>query len=158
MIFVTVGAQMSFDRMIEWVDEWAIAEGRNDVVAQIGPSDFEPRAVKVLPFMAPPEFRERMASADAIIAHAGMGSILNALELAKPIVVIPRLSRLGETRNEHQVGTAKRLSEEGLVLTADTPERLAEQMRALAGRSALQPIGAHAQDSLLTRLRDFAES
>jgi len=149
---------MSFDRMIEWVDEWAIAEGRNDVVAQIGPSDFEPRAVKVLPFMAPPEFRERMASADAIIAHAGMGSILNALELAKPIVVIPRLSRLGETRNDHQVGTAKRLSEEGLVLTADTPERLAEQMRALAGRSALQPIGAHAQDSLLTRLRDFAES
>ena len=158
MIFVTVGAQMSFDRMIAWVDEWAMSENRNDVVAQIGPSDFEPRTLKVLPFMAPPEYRERMASADAIIAHAGMGSILNALELAKPIVVIPRLSRLGETRNDHQVGTAKRLSEEGLVLTANTPGRLAEQMRALTGRSLLQPIGAHAQDSLLTRLRDFAES
>lgn len=149
---------MSFDRMIEWVDEWAMSENRNDVVAQIGPSDFEPRTLKVLPFMAPPEYRERMASADAIIAHAGMGSILNALELAKPIVVIPRLSQLGETRNDHQVGTAKRLSEEGLVLTANTPGRLAEQMRALTGRSVLQPIGAHAQDSLLTRLRDFAES
>ena len=149
---------MSFDRMIEWVDEWAMSENRNDVVAQIGPSDFEPRTLKVLPFMAPPQYRERMASADAIIAHAGMGSILNALELAKPIVVIPRLSRLGETRNDHQVGTAKRLSEEGLVLTANTPGRLAEQMRALTGRSLLQPIGAHAQDSLLTRLRDFAES
>ena len=149
---------MSFDRMIAWVDEWAMSENRNDVVAQIGPSDFEPRTLKVLPFMAPPEYRERMASADAIIAHAGMGSILNALELAKPIVVIPRLSRLGETRNDHQVGTAKRLSEEGLVLTANTPGRLAEQMRALTGRSVLQPIGAHAQDSLLTRLRDFAES
>jgi len=158
LIFVTVGAQMSFDRMIAWVDEWAMSENRNDVVAQIGPSDFEPRTLKVLPFMAPPEYRERMASADAIIAHAGMGSILNALELAKPIVVIPRLSRLGETRNDHQVGTAKRLSEEGLVLTANTPGRLAEQMRALTGRSLLQPIGAHAQDSLLTRLRDFAES
>ena len=149
---------MSFDRMIEWVDEWAMSENRNDVVAQIGPSDFEPRTLKVLPFMAPPQYRERMASADAIIAHAGMGSILNALELAKPIVVIPRLSRLGETRNDHQVGTAKRLSEEGLVLTANTPGRLAEQMRALTERSVLQPIGAHAQDSLLTRLRDFAES
>ena len=149
---------MSFDRMIEWVDEWAMSENRNDVVAQIGPSDFEPRTLKVLPFMAPPEYRERMASADAIIAHAGMGSILNALELTKPIVVIPRLSRFGETRNDHQVGTAKRLSEEGLVLTANTPGRLAEQMRALTGRSVLQPIGAHAQDSLLTRLRDFAES
>ena len=57
---------MSFDRMIEWVDEWAMAENRDDVVAQIGPSDFEPRTVKVLPFMAPPEYRERMASADAI--------------------------------------------------------------------------------------------
>ena len=157
MIFVTVGAQMSFDRMIEWVDEWAMAEGRDDVVAQIGPSDFKPQVIKVLPFMAPPEFRERMASADAIIAHAGMGSILNALELAKPIVVIPRLSRLGETRNDHQVGTANRLAEEGLVLAADSQERLAEQMRALSERSPLQPIGPCAQDSLLNRLRSFAE-
>ena len=35
LIFVTVGAQMSFDRLIGWVDDWAVAVGRDDVVAQI---------------------------------------------------------------------------------------------------------------------------
>lgn len=156
MIFVTVGAQMAFDRLIEWVDEWAIAEGRRDVVAQIGPSSYQPRQIRVVPFMSPPEFRRRLAEADAIIAHAGMGSIINALELAKPIVVVPRLSALGETRNDHQVATARRLSEEGLVLEADSPERLAEQMKTISGLTRVGSIGAHAQDSLLERLRAFA--
>ncbi len=158
MIFVTVGAQMAFDRLIEWVDAWAVAEGRQDVVAQIGPSSYQPRQIQVVPFMSPPEFRRRLAEADAIIAHAGMGSIINALELGKPIVVVPRLSALGETRNDHQVATAKRLSEEGLVLEADTPERLAEQMKKIAGSTRPASISDHAQNSLLERLRHFAEA
>lgn len=158
MIFVTVGAQMAFDRLIEWVDEWAIVEGRQDVVAQIGPSTYQPRQIRVVPFMSPPEFRQRLADADAIIAHAGMGSIINALELGKPIVVVPRRSALGETRNDHQVATARRLADEGLVLEADTPERLREQMKKLAGRTRGSTISDRAQESLLERLRRFAEA
>ena len=158
MIFVTVGAQMAFDRLIEWVDDWAVEEGRQDVVAQIGPSSYQPRQIEVVPFMSPPEFRQRLAEADAIIAHAGMGSIINALELGKPIVVVPRRSALGETRNDHQVATARRLAEEGLVLEADTPERLREQMKKLAGPKRSASISESAQDSLIERLRDFAEA
>ncbi len=158
MIFVTVGAQMAFDRLIGWMDDWAVAEGRQDVIAQIGPSSYQPQRLEIVPFMSPPEFRARIAQADVIVAHAGMGSILNALELGKPILVVPRLSSLGETRNDHQVGTAQRLAEEGLVRVADTRERLAEQMRKLGDHDPVSRISPQAQDSLLERLRTFAEA
>lgn len=38
MIFVTVGTQVQFDRLIRTVDEWAGARARSDIFAQIGPS------------------------------------------------------------------------------------------------------------------------
>ena len=36
MIFVTVGAQMPFDRLTSSVDRWAASHPTSDVVAQIG--------------------------------------------------------------------------------------------------------------------------
>ncbi|MAG31687.1 MAG: hypothetical protein CL908_12435 [Deltaproteobacteria bacterium] len=158
MIFVTVGAQMSFDRLIGWVDDWAESVGRDDLVAQIGPSDYVPQRLKVLPFLTPPEFRSRIAEADFVIAHAGMGSIIEALELATPIVVVPRLGSLGETRNDHQVATARRLTEEGLVLSAQSPEELAEQLAIVGTGGFRAHISDHAQTPLLNRLRGFAEA
>ena len=156
MIFVTVGAQMSFDRLIEWVDDWAEQESRSDIVAQIGPSSYAPRHLKVLPFMTPPEFRTRMMEADLIIAHAGMGSIINALELAKPILVVPRLCARDETRNDHQVATAQRLAAEGLVRVAHSAEELAREIQRIETEAQTVSIASTAQSSLLQRLRDFA--
>ena len=156
MIFVTVGAQMPFDRLIEWVDAWAVAEGRSDVVAQIGPSELQPERVRVLPFMDPPTFRQTMAESSCVVAHAGMGTILSALELGKPILVVPRLGSRAETRNDHQVATARRFSEDGLVLCAETREVFADRMEKLENlpttRSRISPRAA---DSLLDRLRRF---
>ena len=39
MIFVTVGTDSPFDRLMQVVDEWAAASGRTDVFAQIGEGD-----------------------------------------------------------------------------------------------------------------------
>ena len=47
-------------------------------------------------------------SADAIIGHAGIGTIITALQLAKPLLVMPRQGALRETRNDHQLATARR--------------------------------------------------
>jgi len=157
LIFVTVGAQMSFDRLVGWVDDWAVKEDRDDVVAQIGPSEYVPQRLRVVPFMTPPEFRARLESADVIVAHAGMGSIISALELAKPIVVVPRHGARKETRNDHQIATARRLEAERLVRVADSPEDLARHLAELdSGMGDNIRIAPTAQESLLGRLRDFA--
>ncbi|MFT5695473.1 MAG: UDP-N-acetylglucosamine transferase subunit ALG13, partial [Myxococcota bacterium] len=142
MIFVTVGAQMSFDRLIGWVDDWAVANSRSDLAAQIGPSDFAPKALEVIPFMDPQEFRRRMVDATAVVAHAGMGTIITALELGKPILVVPRLGDLDETRNDHQVATANRLAEDGLILAAYNEHEFAEQMLLLEHQPERAKIAA----------------
>ena len=65
MIFVTVGTQGQFNRLIRTVDEWAGLRGRTDVFAQTGLSDYRPKHICAKPFIDPTEFRERVESASA---------------------------------------------------------------------------------------------
>ena len=152
---MTVGAQMPFDRLIGWVDDWADRNGRDDVQAQVGPSDYAARRIEILPFMDPQAFRARMTEAAVVVSHAGMGTILTALELGKPILVVPRLGSLQETRNDHQVATAKRLEADGMVLAAYDAEQFAAQMERLEKTSTRDRIGDRASEPLLARLREF---
>lgn len=115
-IFVTVGAQMPFDRLVRTVDEWAAAEGRSDVFAQIGMSQWRPRHIQWTHFLSPEEFRCCVRQCRVMVAHAGTGSIIAAMEHAKPIIVMPRLAALGETRNDHQTATAHRFAERGIAV------------------------------------------
>jgi len=155
VIFVTVGAQMAFDRLVRSVDEWAAARARSDVFAQIGPSAYEPRAIEHERFLAPARFRERLAASTAVVAHAGMGSILSALQFGKPILVMPRRGDLRETRNDHQVATAERFAALGRVAVAMTDDELPARLDELEALSASEPISEHASPQLLDALRRF---
>lgn len=124
MIFVTVGTQGRFDRLIRTVDDWAGTRGLSNVFAQTGPSDFRPQYISAKPFISACEFRQCIQSANLIISHAGMGSIITALELGKKIIVMPRRSAFGEHRNDHQVATAKRFAEQGRIISAEDEREL----------------------------------
>jgi UDP-N-acetylglucosamine transferase subunit ALG13 len=77
-------------------------------------------------FFSPTEFQAKARESDIMIAHAGMGSILTALELAKPIVVMPRHAHLGEDRNDHQWATVKRLGGDvGIAIASNEDELVA---------------------------------
>lgn len=155
MIFVTVGAQMPFDRLVRTVDEWALQRGRDDVFAQIGPSEWRPRHVRWTQFLDPGEFRARVEAATLVVAHAGMGSILTALELGKPILVMPRRGSLKETRNDHQVATAQRFLAQGRVAVAMDETELWQKLEAADGYRATERISAQAAPQLLAALRAF---
>lgn len=111
MIFVTVGEQLPFDRLVRTVDNWAFNSGKEEVFAQIGRSGWVPPHIAYKTFLSPEEFTEKILVADVVVAHAGMGTIITALNLRKPIIVMPRKAALGEARNDHQFGTAKRFME-----------------------------------------------
>jgi UDP-N-acetylglucosamine transferase subunit ALG13 len=158
LIFVTVGTQLPFDRMIRAIDDWARDREPDEVFAQIGPAEYLPRAIEYARFISPAECRERMLAADVIVAHAGMGSILSALELGKPILVMPRLAELGEHRNDHQLATAERLAAHGQIDVAQGPEDLAaklDQLDLLATRTRISPF---ASDRLIHALSSFINS
>lgn len=155
MIFVTVGAQMSFDRMVRAVDRWAGNSGRGDVFAQIGPTDWKPTHIQWTNFIQPPEFRNRVRQADVVIAHAGMGSIITALELGKPIIVMPRRGELRETRNDHQLATAKQFLAQGRIIVAFDENHLIEKLDQLADFRATERISPKASPRLLAAIRSF---
>lgn len=156
-IFVTVGAQMPFDRMIKAVDAWARLRGRDDVFAQIGPAEYLPTHVKWTKFLEPPEFAAHYRDASVIVAHAGTGSILQALELGKPILVMPRRAALRETRNDHQVATAERFQALGRIPVAWDEEDLAAQLDGIDSLVRGRTVGPHASPQLLSRLRRFLD-
>src|SRR5580704_16200157 len=76
MMFVSVGAQMPFDRLICAVDQWAGLRRRSDVFAQIGKSNYCARHIETTQFVDAIEFRRLVGDADIVVSHAGMGSII----------------------------------------------------------------------------------
>lgn len=155
MIFVTVGTDLPFDRMMRVVDDWARARGRRDVFAQIGEGGWEPEHIGFTHFLQPPEFKRRFDEASLIISHAGMGTILTALLHGKPILVMPKRASLGEHRSEHQVATARRMADLGLVHMADDEEDLRGQLDRLDSIRPVQPIGPHAPPAFTKRLHAY---
>jgi UDP-N-acetylglucosamine transferase subunit ALG13 len=155
MIFVTVGTDLPFDRMVRVIDRWAAESGREDVFAQIGESAWEPEHIGFSHFLQPPEFVEKFKAASVIISHAGMGTILSALHHGKPILVVPKRASLGEHRSEHQLATARHMMELGNVNVAFDEHELRDRLDRLD--ELLQPkrIGSSASDGLVAGLRGF---
>jgi UDP-N-acetylglucosamine transferase subunit ALG13 len=158
MIFVTVGTQGEFDRLIRTVDEWAGSRGRNDVFAQTGPSNYRPEHIRTERFIDPAEFRKSVEAASLVIAHAGMGSIITVLELGKQIIVMPRRASLGEHRNDHQVATAKRFAEQGRIRVALNERELIDKLDQLEAFDEAERLGAQASPHLIATIRTFIET
>lgn len=153
MIFVTIGTQAPFDRFIKIIDEVA-PQINEEIIAQVYKCGFTPKNIKTVDFLAPDEFNNLFDKADLIISHAGMGTILSALQKHKPIIIFPRIAALGEHRNEHQLATAEKFKELGSVYVAMHEQELKELML----RKDLVPlheIGAEASESLILSLEEF---
>jgi UDP-N-acetylglucosamine transferase subunit ALG13 len=146
---------MPFDRLVAAVDAWAASRPGTRVFAQIGPTSLEPAHVEWVRFLEPDEFRARLAAADAVVGHAGMGTILSALEYGKPILVMPRRGSLRETRNDHQVATAARFGALGRVAVAEDERALPGCLDRLAELPRGESIRPWASDELLAALRSF---
>ena len=152
MIFVAVGTQFAFDRLIKAVDTWLIANHQQGV-AQIAEGDYLPQAMQWQRFMDMPTFNQHFNEADLIISHAGMGNIITALEGQKPIIVMNRQHALGEHRNDHQLEGLAWMSQLPGVYTASSQEQL---YALLERRHTLQPAAA-APDAHLQSLVDFID-
>jgi UDP-N-acetylglucosamine transferase subunit ALG13 len=125
MIFLTVGSQFSFDRLVKaidnLVDRGLISE---KVFAQIGDSTYRPRNFEYSAYLEKNAFDGYVRQASALIGHAGMGTITMALSNRKALLAMPRLKRFHEVVNDHQVDIARRFSELGHILAAYDTEEL----------------------------------
>jgi UDP-N-acetylglucosamine transferase subunit ALG13 len=157
MIFVTVGSQAPFDRLIQGVEQWARSRARFDVFAQIASSNLQPGHIKFTQFLEPADFSRAMQESSLIVAHAGMGSIISALELGKPIVVMPRRADLRETRNDHQIATAKRFGEQERIIVASDERDLPARLDYAVTLGGTERIHSQASPRLIATIREFLE-
>ncbi len=119
MILVTVGMQLGFDRLIAAMDALAPTLGQ-PVIAQVGKGAYRPAHMEARISIAPAEFEALVAQASLIVSHAGIGTVLTAARLEKPIVLVPRRAGLGEHRNDHQLATVRQLAgRPGIVVAED---------------------------------------
>lgn len=132
MIFLTVGTQFPFDRLVKAVDN-VFEDGfvNEEIFAQIGESSYKPRNFKSVNFLDNRLFNEWMRKASGIMGHAGMGTITMALDNSKPLLVMPRLKKYGEVVNDHQVAIARKFEQLGHVLVAYKQDELPKKIEQL---------------------------
>lgn len=123
MIFASVGSMLPFDRLTQAIDDWAARNPAHDVFIQIGAGAYEPRHAPWVRSMAHQEYRQRLEGCDLFVAHVGMGSILQALELQKQMLLMPRQQSLREHTTEHQLHTADKFrNQPGIVIVDEVAD------------------------------------
>ena len=155
MIFIVTGTQEPFDRLLKIVDSWSSSNKGIEVIAQTAKSTFSSKNMTCFDYLEPAIFDEYFLNADVIIGHAGMGTIIKALENSKRLVIFPRLIKYNEHRNEHQYHTAKSLEKLGLVNAAFSEKDLLTYLNDPQQISIRKKIDKKAQESLLLRISDF---
>ncbi len=160
MIFVTVGTQLPFDRLIKRLDKWAEAHPEHEVFAQIGEGGFKPKFIKFKEKIGPIEFARHFDQAELIVAHVGMGTIIAGLENSKSMVLVPRKSGLGEHRSDHQLDTARKFEHFDLISIVEDINLLDEAIEASLKRDAnvFDKAPLQASPELIEGIRSFVLS
>jgi UDP-N-acetylglucosamine transferase subunit ALG13 len=156
MIFVTIGSLFPFDRLVRVMDAIAPTMPEHAFFAQIGEGKYEPTHMAFARMLSRREFTAKINEATLIVAHAGMGSVIQAMESRKPIVLLPRIFEQGEHTTDHQMATARWLAEKPGVYVAMEDADLGETIKAaLAGVRGEGAMTASAPPEFLAKIRDF---
>jgi UDP-N-acetylglucosamine transferase subunit ALG13 len=158
VIFVTVGTQLPFERLIDAVDNWARQHPEVEVFAQTGPTQRPPKHMQHADFLPPARANMLMRTADLVVAHAGMGSILSALGHARPILVMPRKAAAREHRNDHQIATARWLESRPGVHVAWEEGQIADFLDRRSQLGSGPALPSTADGGLVQQLHDYLVS
>ena len=114
-IFLTVGSQAPFDRLVKIIDKWCEHLDSISMIGQIGKAGYIPVNFKYFEYLNDEEYMKYLNDSNLVISHAGMGTIITCCLMSKPLLVLPRLRKHKEHRNDHQIATVKGLSNSGYI-------------------------------------------
>ena len=134
-VVVTVGTQdgYPFDRLFQTLVP--LLRGR-EVLWQSGTTDLSSYGVDGRHSVPHDELKRAVAEADVVIAHAGTGSAITAIEAGKHPVLVPRLARFREHIDDHQIQIASELQRRGLATMVHADQLDDEVLASAARRSA----------------------
>jgi UDP-N-acetylglucosamine transferase subunit ALG13 len=146
-VVVTLGTQpgFGFRRLVERLLE--IIPDSADVLWQTGCTDVSDLGIAAQPYLNPVEMRAAMRKADLVIAHAGIGSALGALEGGRLPLLVPRRKAFGEHIDDHQATLGRALGGLGLAVFREVEDigmrdlRVAAAARVYQQEPSLLPLG-----------------
>ena len=139
------------------MDEWAHGHDKKTVLAQIGRGEYTPRYMQWKRMLVPSEYRKVVEQSKIIVAHAGMGSFFFAMEMQKPIVMLPRYAARNEHTTDHQVHTLKWLRHKPNVYAAMTEEELPKAIENALANAGNDTSEFHrfAPEQFVQKIRQF---
>ncbi|HEX8768899.1 MAG TPA: glycosyltransferase [Jatrophihabitans sp.] len=144
---VTVGTDHHrFDRLMDWLERWNTSRpGAVRWIVQYGSTrplagtegfDMKPRE----------ELLKLLRAADVVVTQGGPGGIMDSRECGTVPIVVPRLARLDEVVDDHQVAFARQLAGRGLVVVAESEAELHAALDRAVGDPASLAVGANTSD------------
>lgn len=132
MIFASVGSMLPFDRLTRAVDLWAADNRDVPVFLQIGEGTYEPQHCEWARIVPHSDYQRRLSGCTLFVAHVGMGSILQGLEIGKQMLMLPRQAALREHTTDHQLHTAAKFRDTPGLRIVDDTDTLQQEMSRLA--------------------------
>ncbi len=126
MIFVAVGTHNhGFERLVRKMDEIA-GIIQEKVIIQRGSTNYEPVHAESFKFLEYQEILQFYKNARVIVAHAGAGTLLDALNSGNPVISVPRIKKYGEVIDDQQLEFAEALEKRKIVVAIYDIKKLRE--------------------------------
>ena len=137
MILVILGTQdKKFPRLLEAVQkqiDLGNIDKREKIIVQAGSTKFTSKDMQIYDYIDVEEFEKLIEKANLIICHAGVGTILTALDKNKKIIAAARLKKYGEHVNDHQVQILENFKKAGYILALEDFDKLDVLMKEAKG-------------------------
>lgn len=138
------------------MDEIAVSMPQEAFFAQIFEGAYQPSNMDFARLISRREFVDKMQETKLIVAHAGMGSVISAMDVGKPIVLVPRVLEWGEHTTDHQMATARWLEGRPGIHVCYDDARLPQVIAAALSQARPdQAMSKTAPEAFITKLRQF---
>lgn len=85
--------------------------------------------MKIIEFTSPEEMQELIKSADLIITHGGVATIIEGINLGKKIIAVPRLKKYKEHVNDHQLQIIENFNAKGYIIGTKGVEEIEDALK-----------------------------
>jgi UDP-N-acetylglucosamine transferase subunit ALG13 len=149
---VTIGMHTKgFERLVKKMDEIA-GKIDEEVIMQIGTTKYKPKNARYFRFRSYSKIQELNRKARVVVAHAGTGSVITALEQKTPVIIVPRRKDYNEVIDNQQLDFAEMVEKiEGIKVIYN----LEELEKALKENSSKQDIISKNESKLEKVIRNI---
>lgn len=147
LVVVSVGTDHHrFDRLVGWMDAWAVSNRSVRVIVQRGTAA-STTVADSQPLIPHGELCSLFAEATAVVTHGGPSTVMDARAAGRLPIVVPRDPELGEHVDGHQLAFAEHLGRHGLAIVAENVCELDDAIRRAIDSPVAVTVSADEQNA-----------